>query len=48
MQTMQHRIGRVQRQVRRGFVAGGGRPVQFWDLMRWAYPSLPRSRGWQR
>jgi hypothetical protein len=38
--------GRVQRQVRRAFIASGGKYVWFGDLMRRAYPDR-RREGWR-
>ena len=41
------RVGRVQRQVRRALIAGGGRPVPFGVLAHWCYPRV-RELGWRR
>lgn len=40
------RIGRVQRQVKRAFLAGNGRPMTTADLARWCYPRVKRYRDW--
>jgi hypothetical protein len=42
------REGRIQRAVRRCFVAGSGKPRCSADFLRWAYPRLDRYQGWQR
>jgi hypothetical protein len=42
------RRGRVQRQVRRCFIAGGGKPRTMNELVRWAYPELERFECWHR
>jgi hypothetical protein len=34
------REGRVQRAIRRCFIAGNGRPRSSADFLRWAYPKL--------
>ena len=40
-------IGRVQRQVRRAFIASGGKYVWFGDLLRRAYPRSKRRSAWR-
>jgi hypothetical protein len=35
-------IGRLQRQIRRAFIAAGGMPVRTRQLLRWCYPHLNR------
>lgn len=35
-----YRIGRIQRQVRRAFIASGGKPLTSSELVRRAYPRL--------
>lgn len=44
----QPREGRVQRAVRRCFIADGGKPRCSADFLRWAYPKLDNYQGWQR
>src|SRR5215472_3103108 len=41
------RIGHVQRQVRRCFVAAGGRPLTTGELIRWTYPRQTKFESWQ-
>jgi hypothetical protein len=36
------REGRIQRQVRRAFVAHSGQPLRTRDLLAWAFPAQPR------
>ena len=45
--TPKHRVGRVERQVRRAFIAGKGRPLTTIDLMRWAFPRATRYEPWR-
>jgi hypothetical protein len=45
---MQHRIGRVQRQVRRLFIGNGGQPVQIAELLAYCYPRIDRPEHWHR
>ena len=42
------REGRIQRQVRRCFIAGDGKPRTMNELVRWAYPELDRFECWHR
>jgi len=42
------REGRVMRQVRRSFVAAGGKPLSTSQIMPWAYPELARFKYWHR
>jgi hypothetical protein len=42
------REGRVMRQVRRAFVANGGKPLRSTDFLAWAYPQLERFKDWHR
>ncbi len=41
------RIGHVQRQIKRSFVAGDGKPLTTGDLIRRAYPRLTKFDSWQ-
>jgi hypothetical protein len=41
------RIGHVQRQVKRSFVASGGQPLTTGDLIRRAYPRQTKFESWQ-
>ena len=38
------REGRVQRAIRRCFIAGNGRPRSSADFLRWAYPKLDHAQ----
>ena len=42
------RVGRVQCQIRRAFVACGGRPLTIADLLLCCYPQSRRYARWQR
>jgi hypothetical protein len=42
------REGRVMRQVRRCFIAGGGKPRSMSELVAWAFPELKRFKHWHR
>jgi hypothetical protein len=42
------REGRVQRAIRRCFIAGNGGPRSSADFLRWAYPKLDHYQGWHR
>jgi hypothetical protein len=42
------REGRIQRQVRRCFIAGDGKPRTMSELVRWAYPELNHFEYWHR
>jgi hypothetical protein len=42
------REGRVMRQIRRRFIAGGGKPLCVGDLLPWVYPELTRWHHWHR
>jgi hypothetical protein len=42
------REGRLARQIRRAFVAAGGKPRCMGELLRWAYPALDRFEHWHR
>ena len=42
------REGRVQRAVRRCFIASDGAPRCAADLLRWAYPELEHYKRWHR
>jgi hypothetical protein len=33
------RTGRIQQQIRRAFIANGGKPLSTLDLVAWAYPA---------
>jgi hypothetical protein len=41
-----YRVGRVQRQIRRAFIANNGQPLTTNVLMRWAYPQLRKPFHW--
>ena len=41
------RVGRLQCQVRRAFIAANGRPLSTTDLLRWCYPHLRRFDRWR-
>ncbi len=41
-------IGRVQRQVRRAFIASAGEPLRIGQLLRWCYPRQARFKRWHR
>jgi hypothetical protein len=41
-------VGRVQRQVRRAFVASNGRPLQIGDLLARCYPGTTDHPVWHR
>lgn len=43
-----HKIGRVQRQVRRAFIASGGRPLPTPEVARRCYPRAVKLEHWQR
>jgi hypothetical protein len=43
---MQHRVGRVQKQIRRSLIAAAGSPVHFSDLMDRAYARSNRRWRW--
>ncbi len=40
------RIGRVQRQIRRAFIAHHYRPLTTIELMRWCYPKVTKFKRW--
>ena len=42
------REGRVMRQVRRCFIAAGGKPLSTSQIMPWIYPRLDRFKHWHR
>ncbi len=42
------RVGRVQRQVRRAFIATNGRPIQIGDLLPRAFPQAKTYARWMR
>jgi hypothetical protein len=42
------REGRIQKQVRRCFVAHGGKPLTSPDFLPWAYPQLAEYKLWHR
>ena len=42
-----HRVGRVERQVRRAFIASHGQPLLTADLMHWAFPRATRYEPWR-
>jgi hypothetical protein len=42
------REGRIQKQIRRRFVAAGGKPLRSPDFLPWAYPKLSKYQGWHR
>jgi hypothetical protein len=42
------REGRVMRQVRRAFIANGGKPRCMSELVAWAYPGLKHFECWHR
>ena len=44
----QPREGRVMRQVRRCFIAAGGRPLSTSQIMPWIYPQLDHFKHWHR
>jgi hypothetical protein len=37
-------LGRIERQIRRAFLASGGRPLLTIELMRWAHPRVDHYR----
>lgn len=41
------RVGHLQRQVRRAFIAANGRPLSTTDLLRWCYSHLRRYERWR-
>ena len=41
-------VGRVQRQVRRAFIAGDGRPLQIGNLLARCYPGTTDHPVWHR
>jgi hypothetical protein len=41
------RVGRVQRQVRRAFLASNGKPLSTAELIRRAYPRLRKFESWR-
>ena len=45
---MTHRIGRIQRQVRRAFIASRARPLMIGDLLRHCYPRIAKHKTWHR
>jgi hypothetical protein len=42
------REGRVRRQIRRCFIAGGGKPRTMTEFLKWAYPRLDHFECWHR
>ena len=42
------RVGRIQRQIRRAFIASGGRPLRIAVLLPWCYPRLSVFKPWHR
>jgi hypothetical protein len=42
-----YRIGRVERQIRRAFIASDGRPLLTIDLMRWVFPRVSHYEAWR-
>jgi hypothetical protein len=36
------------RQVRRAFIANGGKPLTMSEIWRWVYPELERAECWHR
>lgn len=42
------RIGRVQRQIIRAFIASNGQPLVTRELIQWCYPRLDRFQDWHR
>jgi hypothetical protein len=40
--------GRIQRQLRRAFIASGGSPLCIADLLTWCYPRAGRHPRWHR
>jgi hypothetical protein len=45
-QIPKNRIGRVQRRIRRAFIASEGRPLLTIDLLEHAYPRVDRYQRW--
>ena len=43
-----NRTGRIQKQIRRAFIASGGRPVLTIDLLEYSYPRVDRFSREQR
>jgi hypothetical protein len=43
---VQHRVGRVQKQIRRSLIAAAGEPVRFSDFMDRAYARSSRRWRW--
>jgi len=41
------RVGRLQCQVRRAFIAADGRSLSTTDLLRWCYPERRRFERWR-
>jgi hypothetical protein len=42
------RVGRVQTQIRRAFIASGGRPLKIRDLLVYCYPAAIKHPRWRR
>jgi hypothetical protein len=42
------REGRVMRQVRRRFIAAGGKALSTSQILKWVYPDLDRFKHWHR
>lgn len=43
-----YRVGRIQRQIRRAFIAHGGSPLNIGQFLEWAYPASERHPIWHR
>ena len=41
-----YRVGRVQRQIRRAFIASNGQPLSTSTLIRWCFPKLKTLPSW--
>ena len=41
-----YRVGRVQRQIQRAFIASNGQPVSTSTLIRWCFPKLKTLPSW--
>jgi hypothetical protein len=42
------RVGRVQTQIRRAFIASGGRPLKIRELLAYCYPAATKHPRWHR